>query len=171
MGQKWCIVEDDSMSSARKRRQKGQSPLEHGNGSTSAHTTYKEQSSWLLFLPRVALLLSFGWCSGVTWVLRRFSGPCKLLTTWLAFITNRWELMPPAFRIRPKRTGCRSFQDAIASSIVHLPGDLRSCAWLVDIRTIAPAYIYVHICICMCIYIFIYTYTYVHIYIYTCIQA
>ena len=45
MGQKWCIVEDDSMSSARKRRQKGQSPLEHGNGSTSAHTTYKEQSS------------------------------------------------------------------------------------------------------------------------------
>eukprot|EP00435_Cladocopium_sp_Y103_P051539 s2061_g16.t1 len=45
MGQKWCIVEDDSMSSARKRRQKGQSPLEHGNDYPSAHTTYKEQSS------------------------------------------------------------------------------------------------------------------------------
>ena len=45
MGQKWCIVEDETMSSARKRRKKGQTPLEHGSGEPSAHTTYRTQGS------------------------------------------------------------------------------------------------------------------------------
>ena len=44
MKQHWCIVEDESMSSARKRRQKGQLPLEHGSG--SVHTTHKVLKSW-----------------------------------------------------------------------------------------------------------------------------